>query len=176
MLAIDFCPDGVRVATGSEDHSVRIWDLRKRAAVYVIPGHRSLVSQVRWAPDGGHWLLTASYDCVAKVSGPRRRLDGRLACGIGVCWFALHPPTPTHLHPPPAPQTPQLPPLLLPLLSPRQVWSARDYKLLRTLAGHEGKVMGADVSPQGDRIATCSYDRTLKMWQPEFGLDLDMLF
>lgn len=35
-----------QVASGSEDHSVRIWDLRKRGALYTIPAHQSLVSQV----------------------------------------------------------------------------------------------------------------------------------
>lgn len=49
-----------------------------------------------------------------------------------------------------------------------QVWSARDFSLLRTLAGHEGKVMGADVSPRGDHVfATVAYDRTVKFWAPE---------
>jgi U4/U6 small nuclear ribonucleoprotein PRP4 len=35
------------------------------------------------------------------------------------------------------------------------------------LAGHEGKVMCADVSPSGGHVATVSYDRTLKLWAPE---------
>ena len=49
-----------------------------------------------------------------------------------------------------------------------KVWSAADYKLLRTLAGHESRIMGADISPDGsNRIATVGYDRTLKIWAPE---------
>lgn len=30
-----------------------------------------------------------------------------------------------------------------------RLWSGPRFRLLRTLAGHEGKVMGADVSPDG---------------------------
>lgn len=49
-----------------------------------------------------------------------------------------------------------------------QVWSARDFSLLKTLAGHEGKVMGCDVAADGNNtIATVSYDRTVKIWSPE---------
>ena len=46
ILTLDFSPDGYHVASGSEDHSCRIWDLRKRGCVYVLPAHNSLISQV----------------------------------------------------------------------------------------------------------------------------------
>lgn len=47
ILTMDFSPDGFHLATGSEDHSCRIWDLRKRGCVYTLPAHKSLISQVR---------------------------------------------------------------------------------------------------------------------------------
>ncbi len=59
------------------------------------------------------------------------------------------------------------------------MWSTRDFSLVKTLAGHEGKVMGVDVSsrPAGGAptagaapdhlLASVSYDRTLKLWAPE---------
>lgn len=46
ILALDFSPNGYQLASGSEDHSVRVWDLRKKQSVYTIPAHQSLVSQV----------------------------------------------------------------------------------------------------------------------------------
>lgn len=49
-----------------------------------------------------------------------------------------------------------------------KLWSMRDFALLRTLAGHEGKVMGCDMSPgQEGLLATVSFDRTLKLWAPD---------
>ena len=69
--------------------------------------------QVRYEPNDGYVILTAGYDCTAKL------------------------------------------------------WSSSTFKLIKTLAGHEGKVMGADISPDGSGlIATVSYDRTLKLWGP----------
>ncbi len=46
ILTMDFSPDGYHLATGSEDHSCRIWDLRKRGCVYTLPAHKSLIAQV----------------------------------------------------------------------------------------------------------------------------------
>jgi U4/U6 small nuclear ribonucleoprotein PRP4 len=46
---------------------VRVWDLRRRGALYCIAGHLKLVSHVQFDPLGGHFLLTTSYDKTAKV-------------------------------------------------------------------------------------------------------------
>lgn len=49
-----------------------------------------------------------------------------------------------------------------------KLWSCRDYLLMQTMAGHEGKVMGADICPDGSGlIASVSYDRTVKFWSPD---------
>ena len=49
-----------------------------------------------------------------------------------------------------------------------KLWAGSDFKLTNTLAGHEGKVMGADISPDGSGlIASVGYDRTIKLWAPE---------
>ena len=46
-----------------------------------------------------------------------------------------------------------------------KLWSARNWQRLKTLAGHEDKVMSADVSPSGEgTVASVGYDRTLKLW------------
>jgi len=50
------------------------------------------------------------------------------------------------------------------MTTPAKIWSGLDFKPVRMLAGHEGKVMGADVAAEGQYIATVSYDRTIKLW------------
>ncbi len=54
---------------GSDDHTARVWDLRKKGCLYTIPAHSSLLSTVRFEPTAGSYLLTASYDALAKVGG-----------------------------------------------------------------------------------------------------------
>ena len=49
-----------------------------------------------------------------------------------------------------------------------KLWSCKDFQLMQTMAGHEGKVMGADICPDGSGlIASVSYDRTVKFWSPD---------
>jgi U4/U6 small nuclear ribonucleoprotein PRP4 len=55
ILSIDWSPaTGYQLATGSNDDSVKLWDLRMIRMLYSIPAHRSTVSDVKFfkAEDG----------------------------------------------------------------------------------------------------------------------------
>lgn len=68
VLGVSFSPNGYHLATGGEDNTCRIWDLRKRRTLYTIPAHSNLISQVKFEPQEGYFLVTASYDMTAKVN------------------------------------------------------------------------------------------------------------
>jgi WD40 repeat protein len=38
VLSLDFSPNGYQLATGSEDNTARVWDLRKRGVLAILPG------------------------------------------------------------------------------------------------------------------------------------------
>lgn len=67
VFGVDFSPNGYHLATGSEDNTCRIWDLRKKKSFYVIPAHSKQLSRVKFEPQDGYYLVTASYDTTAKV-------------------------------------------------------------------------------------------------------------
>lgn len=48
-----------------------------------------------------------------------------------------------------------------------KIWTNRTWQPLKTLSGHDGKVMCVDISPDDQYIATSSYDRTFKLWASE---------
>ncbi|GER52522.1 WD-40 repeat family protein, partial [Striga asiatica] len=71
VLGVSFSPNGYHLATGGEDNTCRIWDLRKRKSLYIIPAHSNLISQVKFEPQEGYFLVTASYDMTAKIWSSR---------------------------------------------------------------------------------------------------------
>ena len=60
--AIAFSPDGTLLASGSDDHRVRIWDVAQQSLVRtlgsVIDGHLGPVIEVSWSPDGKSLVST----------------------------------------------------------------------------------------------------------------------
>lgn len=67
VYGTDFSPNGFHIITGSADNTIKIWDLRRRQAVYTIPAHTNIISDVKYQKNGGQFLVSTSYDNTAKV-------------------------------------------------------------------------------------------------------------
>lgn len=48
ILSIDCNSNGYHIATGSEDNTAKIWDLRQSKCIYTIPAHNNLISKVKF--------------------------------------------------------------------------------------------------------------------------------
>lgn len=67
ILSLAFLPNSYQVATGSDDNTIRIWDLRRKNSISNIPAHHGLVSDIRFEPTEGKFMVTSSYDGLCKV-------------------------------------------------------------------------------------------------------------
>ena len=47
-----------------------------------------------------------------------------------------------------------------------KLWATKTWQHMATLNGHDSRLIGCDIAPDGSFIATCSYDRTFKLWCP----------
>jgi WD40 repeat protein len=156
--------------------------------MYTVPAHSALISHVRFEPNHGEYLLSSSYDNKARPPSLAAHLP-LTAAHLPLTCRALPltcRPLPLTVSPPaarcslsPAAAQALLDARLLTLhtlhalhtlhslhiyVTQVKLWSMRDFSLLKTMEGHEGRVMCGDISDDGKYFATAAMDRTWKLW------------
>ena len=63
-----FNPDGTRLATGSEDRKVNLWDVASGELLLTLSGNQGALLGLDISPDGSR-LLAGSGDGTVRVSG-----------------------------------------------------------------------------------------------------------
>lgn len=66
IVCLGFDPHGILVATGSMDHTAKLWDVETGQEIFNLSGHRAEIVSLCFNTDGDK-LLTASFDNTAKI-------------------------------------------------------------------------------------------------------------
>ncbi len=158
VYGVGFHPDGSLVSTTDFGGVVQCWDLRTGKSACHFLGHARRVVCSEFSPNGFQ-LATAGDDGTIKIWDLRRR---RPSASIPAHTNLI---TQLKFSHSTSSQNGEF------LASASfdgtgKIWSTRDWKLLSTLEGHEGKVMGVDVLDGRDcGVVTCGFDKTLKLWK-----------
>ena len=84
MYGLAFSPDGTRLAIGSGDNTIRLWDVASRQEVCQLRGHDSYVHAVAFSPDGTR-LASASGDADGADLGHRPAVGAGAASRMAPC-------------------------------------------------------------------------------------------
>jgi WD40 repeat protein/serine/threonine protein kinase len=159
ILAMAFTKDGRRIATGSIDGTVRLWDAVRGQEIYTIPAHATDITRVAFSPDE-RWIASAGVDRTVKlwdVKGRQlvRTLQGHTGDVYGLVfspdgrWIATGSWDRTI-----------------------KIWDTATGRPTRTLEGHTAEVSNLAVSPDGSRLASISLDETVRLWEVTTGREL----
>jgi WD40 repeat protein len=162
VFSVMFSPDGTRMASGSEDRTVRIWDTQTGGQLALLQGHNHAVWFVGFSPDGTH-ILSGSFDKTVRIwdtqTGKQLALlDGHTsAVRCAVCS-----PDGTRIASGSEDKT-------------VRIWDTQTGGELALLKGHTDAVRSVVFSLDGTRIASGSWDRTVRIWDTQTGRQLAKL-
>ena len=86
VRSVSFSPDGITLASGSWDGTVRLWDVATHTTISTLEGHAEGVPSVSFSPDGAT-LASGSWDGTVRlwdVATAHDYLDSRRTCGLGL--------------------------------------------------------------------------------------------
>ncbi|MCK4265538.1 hypothetical protein KAW80_04240 [Candidatus Babeliales bacterium] len=154
FFALAWSPDGKNLISGLGNRAV-IWDLQKEKPKHNLDGHPESIAIIKWSPDGSKIMTkSASISIIWDADTGVRLSDTRFAYG----WS----PDGTYIitedgHRGANICNPDNMNVIRNLPGRRKLFS-------KSLQGHFNTVNMAEYSPDGKKIATSSFDNTVRIW------------
>ncbi|WP_261248561.1 caspase family protein [Laspinema olomoucense] len=162
VYAIALTPDGLTLASGSQDNTIKIWAIETGELLHTLTDHRGPVRSLAISPDG-QTLISGAGDATIKIwdleTGELQNTltdHTRLVRGLAIA------PSGKILASASWDQT-------------LKIWDLTTGELQNTLMGHTDSVVSVAISPDGSTLVSGSDDDTIKLWNLTTGEELATL-
>lgn len=160
--ALAFSRDGLWLASGDQQGTVRIWELRSGRERALWKAHAGQLRGAAFSPDG-RFLATAGFDkrVVLWETGAGAQVAALEGHTEGV-WAVAFSPDGRRLASASSDKT-------------ARIWDVDSRLAVAVLRGHGGVVGALAFSPDGRALATGSWDRTARLWDVESAAERGVL-
>jgi WD40 repeat protein/predicted Ser/Thr protein kinase len=156
VWSVAFSPDGAYALSGSDDNTLKLWDIKTGKCLQTMEGHTNAVRSVAFSPDGAY-ALSGSWDNTLKLWDIKtgkclQTMEGHTNAVRSVAF------SPDGAHALSGSEDKTL-----------KLWDINTGKCLQTMRGHSDRVWSVAFSPDGAYALSGSLDRTLKLWDINTG-------
>lgn len=157
--AVAYSPDGTRIASGSNDGTVRIWNATKGHIIYTCDSHSARVNSVTWSPSGNH-IAFGSNDQTVQIWNASTAHRTSLFSVHSSPWVWVYA----------VASSPDGSRIAMGSKDNTvQIWNVSSGSKIFTYSNHSRPVTTVAWSPNNMSIASGSDDKTVQVWQVNNG-------
>ena len=154
IKSVCYSPDGKYIASGSDDKTVKIWEVETGRKLRTLGGHSDDVNSVCYSPDG-KYTASSSWDSIKLWEVATGECIKTLS-GNGGAYSLCYSPDGRYVASGSWDKTIKL-------------WDVASGECIKVFAGHTDRINSVCYSPNGKYIVSGSKDKTIKLWEVATG-------